>query len=61
MGHPDWLYRKLIEDKLPWDKKPDLNIETFLTKYTLHDSFCIGIFSHYNFDQCATLAFDWGM
>jgi hypothetical protein len=59
MSHPDWLFRRLIEHELPWDKKPDLNIETFLTKYTLHDSYLIGIFSHDYLEQRATLAFEW--
>ncbi len=57
--YPDWLYKKLIEDDLPWDKKAELKLESFLKKYTLHDSFWIGIFHHVAFDQSVTIAFQW--
>lgn len=57
--HPNWLYKNLVEDELPWDKKSNLDLEKFFEKYTLHDSFWIGIFHHVAFDKTVTLAFQW--
>jgi hypothetical protein len=57
--YPDWVYRRVIENNLPWDKKSDHNIETFLDTYTLHDSSWIGIFYDIKFDQSVTLGFQW--
>jgi len=57
--YPDWLYKKLIEDDLPWDKKSNHDLESFLGKYTLHDSFWVGVFHHVAFDKSVTLAFQW--
>lgn len=57
--YPDWLYRKLIEDDLPWDKRSEYCLEAFLKKYTLHDSFWVGLFHHVAFDRSVTLAFQW--
>lgn len=57
--YPDWLYKKLIENDLPWDQKANLNLESFFEKYTLHDSFWVGVFHHVAFNQSVTLAFQW--
>lgn len=57
--YPDWLYIKLIEDTLPWDKKSEHSLESFLKKYTLHDSYWVGAFHHVAFDKSVTLAFQW--
>jgi len=57
--YPNWLYRKLIEDDLPWDQKASLTLETFFEKFTLHDSYWVGIFHHVAFDSSVTLAFQW--
>ena len=57
--YPDWLYKKLIEDDLPWEQKSPYNFEEFLGKYTLHDSFWVGVFHHVAFDRSVTLAFQW--
>ncbi|VAW72669.1 hypothetical protein MNBD_GAMMA10-2535 [hydrothermal vent metagenome] len=57
--YPHWLYKKLIENDLPWDEKSNLTLESFTDKYTLHDSFWIGVFHHVAFDQSVTLAFQW--
>jgi len=57
--YPDWLYKKLIEDDLPWDQKSPYDLEEFLSKYTLHDSSWVGIFHHVAFDRSVTLAFQW--
>ncbi len=57
--YPDWLSKKLIEDDLPWDEKSSLSIESFFEKFTLHDSFWVGVFHHLGFDQSVTIAFEW--
>ncbi len=57
--YPDWLSKKLIEDDLPWDKKSSLTMESFFEKFTLHDSYWVGVFHHLGFDQSVTLAFEW--
>lgn len=57
--YPDWLYKKLIEDDLPWDKKSNYCLESFLEKYTLHDSLWVGVLHHLAFDRSVTLAFQW--
>ncbi|MGF1733564.1 hypothetical protein [Photobacterium kasasachensis] len=57
--YPDWLYKKLIENDLPWHKKASLSLESFCEKYTLHDSFWVGVFHHVAFDQSVTIAFQW--
>jgi hypothetical protein len=57
--YPDWLYKKLVEDDLPWTKKSDLDLGLLLSKYTLHDSYWVGIFHNVAFDQSVILAFQW--
>jgi hypothetical protein len=57
--YPDWLSKKLIEDDLPWGDKSSLSIESFFEKFTLHDSYWVGVFHHLGFDQSVTLAFEW--
>ena len=58
-SYPDWIYKKIIEDNLPWDKQADLTLDAFNEKYTLHDSYWVGIFHHVAFNQSITLAFQW--
>lgn len=57
--YPSWLYKKFIEDSLPWSTTASLELVSFLEKYTLHDSFWVGIFNHVAFDNSVTLAFQW--
>ena len=57
--YPDWLSKKLIEDDLPLHEKSSLTIESFFEKFTLHDSYWVGVFHHLGFDQSVTLAFEW--
>jgi hypothetical protein len=57
--HPNWLYKNLVEDNLPWDKKSGYRLDDFLNKYTLHDSIWIGIFHHLAYANYITLAFKW--
>lgn len=57
--YPDWLSKKLVEDDLPWGEKSPLSIESFFEKFTLHDSYWVGVFHHLGFDQSVTLAFEW--
>jgi hypothetical protein len=55
---PDRLWSTLIEDNLPWDKKSDLNIDSFIEKYTLHDSDLAYVFDD-AWDKSVTLVFVW--
>lgn len=41
------------------ERKSPHNLEEFLDKYTLHDSFWVGLFHHVAFDRSVTLAFQW--
>ena len=34
-------------------------MESFFKKYTLHDSYWVGIFSHVGFSQSVTIAIEW--
>ena len=57
--YPDWLYRDLVEDSLPWESKSPYELKEFLGRYTLHDSYWVGCFSNVAFNQDAILAFQW--
>ena len=59
LDYPDWVYREIIEDGLPWQKGRKINFSEFNKKYTLHDSNWIGIFFNVAYDQTATLAIQW--
>jgi hypothetical protein len=54
--YPNWLRKGLIEDDLPWDKKADIDLKEFCAKYTLHDSFWVGIFHRVGFDETVVRA-----
>jgi len=57
--YPDWLYRDLVEDSLPWENKSPYDLESFFERYTLHDSNWVGCFLNVAFTQDAILAFQW--
>ena len=57
--YPEEVLRKLVDDDLPWDKSAKLSLCSFLEKYTLHDSYWIGVTYNVGFDQSATLSFQW--
>jgi hypothetical protein len=59
LDHPNWLYRELVEDYLPWEQGRKINFTEFNKKYTLHDSGWIGIFFNVAYEQTATLAIRW--
>ena len=59
LDYPDWLYRELVEDYLPWEQGRKINFTEFNKKYTLHDSYWIGIFLNVAYDQTATLVIQW--
>jgi hypothetical protein len=59
LDHPDWLYKELVEDYLPWEQGRKINFTEFNKKYTLHDSGWIGIFFNVAYEQTATLAIRW--
>ena len=43
-NYPTWLGNDLINDRLPWEKGLQISFSEFTTKYTLHDSYWIGLF-----------------
>ena len=57
--YPNWLYRELIEGLLPWQHGKKIDFKRFTEKYTLHDSYWIGIFSNVGCENTATLAIQW--
>jgi hypothetical protein len=59
LDHPDWVYKELVEDYLPWEQGRKTNFTEFNTKYTLHDSGWIGIFFNVAYEKTATLAIRW--
>jgi hypothetical protein len=59
LDHPDWVYKELVEDYLPWEQGRKINFIEFNKKYTLHDSGWIGIFFNIAYEQTATLAIRW--
>lgn len=60
-GHryPSWLYQELIDDLLPWHKGKGMTFRDFNKRYTLHDSYWIGIFYNVAYEQAVTLAIVW--
>lgn len=59
LNHPNWFYGDLVEDCLPWQQGKKMTFEEFHQKYTLHDSYWIGIFFNVAYEQTATLAIEW--
>ncbi len=57
-SYPDWWHRQLVEDALPWHYGINMSFKEFKDKYTLHDSYWIGIFYDV-VQQTATLAIKW--
>jgi hypothetical protein len=58
-AHPDWFYRDLIEDALPWQQGVVMSFDEFNQKYTLHDSYWIGAFFDVAYEPTVTLAISW--
>jgi hypothetical protein len=59
LDHPGWVYKELVEDYLPWEQGRKINFTEFNKKYTLHDSYWIGIFFNVAYNQTVTLAIQW--
>ena len=57
--YPDWLYRDLVENELPWNSATAFAFEDFLLTYTLHDSSWVGVFSNCRLDDAVTLCIVW--
>lgn len=60
-GHryPTWLYQELIDDLLPWQEGKGMTFRDFNKRYTLHDSYWVGIFYNVAYEQAVTLAIEW--
>lgn len=57
--YPDWLYRNLVEDDLPWEASCSLTFDQFHAKYTLHDSYWIGVVYNPGLGDSITLCLHW--
>ncbi|URD51783.1 hypothetical protein [Chroococcidiopsis sp. CCNUC1] len=58
-NYPIWLYHELIDDILPWQQGQKIAFKQFNAKYTLHDSYWVGIFYDVAYQQSVTLAIQW--
>ncbi len=59
LTHPDWVYQELVENYLPWQQGKKMSFQEFDRKYTLHDSYWLGIFFDVAYEKAATLAIQW--
>ena len=57
--HPDWLYREVIEDTLPWNEAKEYSFQEFSEKYTLHDSVWVGLFYDVAYENNVILTIIW--
>ena len=57
--YADWLYERVIDDDFEWQLQPQLSFSEFQKKYTLHDSFWVGLFHCLSSSPSCTLAFQW--
>jgi hypothetical protein len=56
---PAWINRCIIRNDLLWKKSEKYGFSNFLKKYTLNDSYWIGIFHNSAYDNSITLAIEW--
>lgn len=56
---PAWLSSGIVEDTLPWDRGVTLELPEFLKRFTLHDSYYIGLFYNLAYSDSCLLAFQW--
>ena len=57
--YPDWLYQSVIEDTLNWNEAKEYSFREFFEKYTLHDSYWIGLFYDVAYENNLILAIIW--
>jgi hypothetical protein len=50
------LAHSVVDDSLPWDRSIQLHIDTFLQRYTLHDSYWIALHINCGLDDTAVAA-----
>jgi hypothetical protein len=56
-AYPDWLGRDLLAGTLPWELGLPSSLDTFLDRFTLHDSLWVGLFTEP--ERNATLILRW--
>ncbi len=56
---PVWIAKCVIKNNLPWNSSKKDSFSKFHEKYTLHDSYWIGIFHNVADDNSITLAIEW--
>ncbi len=57
--YPAWLYRSIVESDLPWESAKELTFAEFSDRYTLHDSYWIGLFYDVAYENDVVLAIVW--
>jgi hypothetical protein len=57
--YPPWLYESIIKNDLPWESANEWSFRQFSEKYTLHDSYWIGLFYDIAYDNNVILAIVW--
>jgi hypothetical protein len=58
-GFPEWLGISLINNDLPWEIAQPYNVEEFLEKYTLHDSYWVTLHHDVAQENYAILVIEW--
>ena len=56
---PDWIYRAIVRDSLPWQEGKKCPFEEFDKTYTFHDSSWVGLFAGIAFNNSLTLGVIW--
>jgi hypothetical protein len=56
---PIWISKCITRNDLPWNKSRENSFDRFYGKYTLQDSYWIGIFHNIALDNSITLAIQW--
>jgi hypothetical protein len=57
--YPDWLYQSIIDNTLNWKEAKEYSFQEFSEKYTLHDSYWIGLFYDVAYENNIILAIVW--
>jgi hypothetical protein len=59
LNYEPWVYTSVLEGDLPWEKASIRTFEEFKSKYTIHDSFLVGIFMDLRLQNTAMLIIQW--
>jgi hypothetical protein len=59
LNYESWVYTSVLENDLPWEKADITTFEEFKSKYTIHDSFLVGVFMDLRLQNTAMLIIQW--